>query len=267
MDIVGPLPPSRGYSYVLTIIDRFSRWPEAYPMKDMTANTIAHVFVNQYIPRFGVPLTITTDQGTQFESKLFQELLRFLGTNRIRTTAYHPQSNGMVERFHREFKSSLRATDNSIHWSDEIPLVLLGIRTTFRDSTNATPSEMLYGENIRVPGELTVSNEQFDPSDPNNFVDKLRQRYRTLKSSESRTPNATTFIPRDLNDCDYVFVRVDRVHNSLHSPYEGPYKVLRRLRKVYVIERDGKPYPISIDRLKPAFVKESNQPTRRVSFG
>lgn len=90
MDLVGPLLGSDGFSYLLTIVDRYTRWPEAYPIRDMTAQTVAKTFVGQYVSRFGVPLIVTTDQGSQFESKLFSELGKLLGTHRIRTTSYHP---------------------------------------------------------------------------------------------------------------------------------------------------------------------------------
>ena len=101
IDIVGPLPPSEGNSYLLTCVDRYSRWPEAIPIPDMTAETIARTFVARWVAVFGAPTTITTDRGRQFESALFRELTNLLGTNRIRTTSYHPASNGLVERLHR----------------------------------------------------------------------------------------------------------------------------------------------------------------------
>lgn len=182
MDIVGPLPPSKGYRYVLTLVDRFSRWPEAFPMADMNTITIAGVLVSQYIARFGVPEMITTDQGTQFESKLFRDLAQLLGMERIRTTPYHPQSNGMVERLHRQLKASLRATD-SVHWSDSLPLVLLGIRTTVKQDLNHTPAEMLYGENLRLPGEFFVEPCSAQTIDPSDFVGQLRQSFSDLRSS------------------------------------------------------------------------------------
>ncbi|PIK49797.1 pol polyprotein [Apostichopus japonicus] len=131
MDIVGPLPPSEGYSYLLTIVDRFTRWPEAIPISNITAETVAKSFVKRWVSTFGVPSVITTDRGSQFESSLFRHLNQLLGTHRIRTTAYHPAANGLVERFHRQLKSALSAAD-STHWTEVLPLALLGIRTSLK---------------------------------------------------------------------------------------------------------------------------------------
>ena len=91
MDLVGPLPVSRGYKYILTIIDRTTRWPEAYPLKDITSDTIVKIFIQNYISRFGIPLQITVDRGSQFTSNLFSNLTNILGIQKSHTTAYHPQ--------------------------------------------------------------------------------------------------------------------------------------------------------------------------------
>ena len=90
MDIVGPLPESNGFKYCLTFIDHFSRWPEAVLLQNTDALTVSRAFVNHWISRYGSPETLTTDQGSQFESQLFSVLLQLIGCNRIRTTAYHP---------------------------------------------------------------------------------------------------------------------------------------------------------------------------------
>ena len=97
---MGPLPPSREFTYLLTCVDRFTRWPEAIHLTDITAETVAQAFLSGWISRFGVPSTIITDRGRQFESRLWTSLMTLLGTKRSRTTAYYPQTNGMVERFH-----------------------------------------------------------------------------------------------------------------------------------------------------------------------
>ena len=104
-DLVGPLPPSRGYTYLLTCVDRFTRWPEAVPISDITAETVAQAFITTWVSRFGTPTSITTDRGRQFESHLWRAFTELLGTKHLHTTAYHPCTNGMVERFHRRLKA------------------------------------------------------------------------------------------------------------------------------------------------------------------
>ena len=89
IDIVGPLPPSQGYQQLLTCIDRFTHWPEAFPPTDITAESVARAFVLGWIARFGVPSTVITDRGRQFESNLWSQLSQLFGIHRQRTTAYH----------------------------------------------------------------------------------------------------------------------------------------------------------------------------------
>jgi len=107
LDIIGPLPISENQRYCVTLIDRYTRWPEAIPVPDITAATVAFAVYNSWISRFGVPESIVTDQGTQFESQLFTELSQLLGFQRLRTTSYNPKCNGMLERWHRTVKSAI----------------------------------------------------------------------------------------------------------------------------------------------------------------
>lgn len=131
MDILSPWPPSDGNSYILTIVDRFTRWPEAIPISNITAETVAKHFLRRWIPIFDVPSMVTTDRGSQFESALFRQLSQLLGTQRIRTTGYYPAANGLVERLYRQLKSSLKAVD-PFHWSEALPLALLSIRSSLK---------------------------------------------------------------------------------------------------------------------------------------
>ena len=98
LDIIGPLTLSKEFSYLLTVIDRFTRWPEDIPLVNITTETVAQAFVTNWIARFGVPSSVTTDQGRQFESSLWyrSQLMKLLGVHRIRTTAYHSMSNGII---------------------------------------------------------------------------------------------------------------------------------------------------------------------------
>ena len=112
VDLVGPLPVSSdSFTYILTIIDRTTRWLEAVPLKDMTASTCSAAFMSSWVARFGMPATLTSDRGTQFSSATWQQLCSRLGIQHIMTTSYHPQANGMEETVHRQLKDALRARE------------------------------------------------------------------------------------------------------------------------------------------------------------
>jgi len=101
VDLLGPLPSSsEGHSYVLTIIDRTTRWPEAIPLKSISAQSVADAFTGTWVAHYGVHTAVTTDQGTQFSGAIWQCMCRTLGIKHMMTTSYHPQGNGIVERFH-----------------------------------------------------------------------------------------------------------------------------------------------------------------------
>ena len=265
IDLVGPLPPSNGYAYLLTCIDRYSRWSDAIPIHDITTETVAKALVHHWIARYGAPTTITTDRGRQFESALFQELLNLLGSNRTRTTAYHPAANGIVERFHRQLKASLKSQPDPDRWYEYLPLVLLGIRTTVKDDLGCTPAELVYGSPLTVPGQMITPTPPPSIADTTNYVHRLRKYMSHITPAKTRTQNTTSHIPVELNTCSHVFVRCDAVCRPLQPPYTGPYKVLRRTPKYFVLEVKGKKETFSIDRLKVAHLEDDylTTPTTR----
>ncbi|GFS49348.1 retrovirus-related Pol polyprotein from transposon 297 [Trichonephila clavipes] len=131
LDIIGSLPSSEGFRFCLTIIDRYSRWMEVFPMPDIRAETVANNILKNWISRFGTPLVITTDQGTQFEAQLFQELSKLIEFKGNKTTTYHPQTNGYIELWHRSLKVSIMCHENE-SWTRSLPMILLGLRTIWR---------------------------------------------------------------------------------------------------------------------------------------
>ncbi|GBP65080.1 Transposon Tf2-8 polyprotein [Eumeta japonica] len=137
IDLIGPMPISKGYRYYITAVDRYTRWPEATPIIDINAETVATALLTCWISRFGCPTDIVTDRGKQFESTLFQYLARVAGFHHRRTTAYHSACNGLVERFHRQLKTAITCHANE-HWTECLPLVLLGVRSPYKDDLKAS---------------------------------------------------------------------------------------------------------------------------------
>ena len=250
VDIVGSLPPSKGNTYLFTCIDRYTRWPEAIPMPDATAESCASALLSGWVSRFGVPRTITSDRGAQFESELWNSLMTLLGTTRLRTTAYHPQSNGLVERFHRHLKGGLKARLAGNHWVDNLPIVLLGIRASLKEGLPCTSAELVYGTTLRLPGDF------FAPpiaEDACSFVSRLRS---TMHHQQFITTtwhgNRDVYLPPDLHSATHVYVRHDGHKPPLTRPYEGPFRVVRRLDKHFTLDINGKLKEVTVDRLKPA---------------
>ena len=257
IDLVGPLPHSQGFNYLLTCVDRFTRWPVAIPIQNITAETVCKAFMLGWVAHYGCPSTITTDRGQQFESSTFEQLISRLGCQRIRTTAYHPAANGLVERFHRQLKAAIMATQHE--WTDALPLILLGIRSAVKTDLDTSPAELVYGTTLRMPGEFIDASTTPLPN-PTEYARRLSEHMSKLRPVSPRRQNQVSYVDGRLNHCTHVYVRVDALRRSLQPPYEGPFRVIQRTDKTFTIERNGRRDTVSIDRLKPAYT-DSDLPT------
>ncbi|KAL5516790.1 hypothetical protein EMCRGX_G002203 [Ephydatia muelleri] len=156
MDIVGPLPRTKtGNRYILVMCDYATRCPEAVPVKAVDAEHIAEELVRIFA-RVGIPEEMLTDQGSNFTSQLLSEIYQLLHVHPIRTSPYHPQTDGLVERFNITLKAMLRkvAAEDELNWDKWLPYLLFAYREVPQDSTGFSPFELLYGRAVRGPLDI-----------------------------------------------------------------------------------------------------------------
>ena len=260
VDIVRPLPPSKGLRYLFTIVDRSTRWLEAVPMVDVMSSSCAAAFLCAWVSRFGIPEHIISGQGSSFTSLLWTSLNKLLVSTSHHMRSYNPEANSMVERMHRMLKAALisRCTDAS--WTHQLTWVLLSLRNTPKDGLNVSSVEMVYGNPLIVPAKF------FPDAHPHEDIHRLRKivgKYVPVRQACRDTQ--TTYIPCQLCSASHVFVRTDSHRPPLSPPYTGPYKVIRRRPKAFLLDIRGATDWVSIDRLKVAYLQDNDPPPIRLS--
>ena len=258
IDIVGPLIISEGKRYLLTIIDRFSRFCEAIPIADLHTSTIIRTLYDGWITKFGCPIKITSDQGRSFIASDFQKFCTRFGIKHSCTTPYHPQSNGMVERFHRTLKTAIKS-HYPIPWTKSISTILFGLRTIIQDGADYSIAQMVYGTSIRIPADFVCEKENILDLDPTHYTKELIQYIKQLKPRPIKHHSKSNiFIHKDLNTATHMFIRNDKVYKPLEANYLGPFKVCCRSDKTITLDVDGEEKIISKDRLKPAYMEATD---------
>ncbi len=156
---MGPLPLSdNGNKYILVVTDLFTKWVEAFPLRDTTSKTLATVLVDQIFSRYGLSAYLHSDQGANLCSEVIRTVCELLGVQQTRASAYHPQGNGQVERFNRTVEAILAkmVKDNQRDWDTCIPKALLAYRTSVHESTGFTPFHLKFGRSPKLPVDLML---------------------------------------------------------------------------------------------------------------
>lgn len=272
LDILGPLPEtSCKNKYVLVVGDYFSKWTEAYPLPNQEAHTIAKVLVEEWVCRFGAPRSIHSDQGRSFESTLFRELCQLLNIHKTRTTPYHPQSDGLIERFNRTLLCmlSLFVEENQSNWDTLLPYVMMAYRSSVHASTGYTPYKVLFGREMVLPVDIMLdvgAGEAFSSVSAyvGHLVETLSTVVEAVRKHQAKASNQqkTNFDFRAslqfYSEGEFVWVlnkaRRRGLCPKLQRRFKGPYKIRERVTEVLyrvALVGGGGESVVHFNRLKP----------------
>ncbi|GFY23978.1 retrovirus-related Pol polyprotein from transposon 412 [Trichonephila clavipes] len=251
IDACGPLPTtSKGNRYLITAICKSSKFPEAIPVSDISSLSVTDALLNIF-SRMGFPREIQGDQGTSFSSALTTEFFERFGILVRHSSVYHPQSNP-VERFHRTLKRFLRVLclDAGSEWDKHLPSILLSLRTVSHESTGYTPSELVYGKNLRTPETLVMEPEE-EGDLVTEYMFKLINRFKRYqevainKMEEMQVKRKTWYdknaVKREFKDGDLVLVLAKSRANKLTVQWIGPGTILNKISETnYLVEIPGR---------------------------
>lgn len=175
VDILGPLPTSLSENrFIITYIDAFTKWPEAYPVRSTESDMIVDTLAD-FISRHGTPSRIISDNGGNLTSEDIEEVYKNFGIRHVNTSPYHPASNGQVERSHKTLINALAhiVDENQLDWDIKLKFALLAMRTSVHSSTRKTPAAVVYGRNLNLPYKVLNDLHKFNYSDAPSFCDLL----------------------------------------------------------------------------------------------
>ena len=206
-DIIGPFKVSKnGYKYILNCVDLYTSWPEAAPLKTITAKEVFSTFFKLIIARHGCPMQLLSDQGRQFISELLKSLCEKFQIKSVTTTAYHQQANGKVEKFGAFIVNTLSILLNSAHsnWDEEIDAVLFTYRASLNRTLNETPFFLIYGRDAVLPQDL--------------FVPLGKTNLRRIKETELHD-----YKLKQLRTLQEAYVRLNRHKKNYRDKYKAHY--------------------------------------------
>ncbi len=246
IDIVGPLQRTKqGNKFVLTLMDFATRYPEAIPLRKTDAATVAEALCHIFT-RLGLPQEILSDQGSNFRSDLMKQVAAILGIDRIQTSPYHPQTNGMLERFHATLKSMIRkSSQEKSEWDRYLPYACFAFRDTTHSATGYTPFQLLFGRDVRGPlsllyEQLTTPSGGTQPV--SEYVDGLKTRLRdawslaaerdVVAKAEGKKHFDAKARSRSFGVGNQVLVTTPSLTSKLDNLWNGPYTVEEKVNEV-----------------------------------
>ena len=269
LDILGPInPKSRsGSSYVLVMVDQFTKWCELSALPAMNAELTAKAFLNHFIVNFGCPLEVHTDQGRNFTSDLFLSFCRLFEITKTRTTPYHPSSNGQCEVFNRTILQMIRSyvSRGMKDWDEHLPLISMALHSMKNKSTGFSANQLMLGREVLQPIDLILGVHRETPQNPSNWVSTLthtlseihnlaRENIGKTQLRQKRDYDLRVF-ERSYNVGDVVYLRDSSteigISSKLRPPWTGPFLVSSARPPIYRLCGRRKAFVVHHDRLKP----------------
>ena len=234
------------------MVDSFSGWTEMILLPNKNSETVAKNFYLHWIARYGIPRTVKSDRGTEFTGVAFSQMLLNLGCKPEYTLAYSPFQNGLAEARHRSLKVALRAGDPN-DWITSLSAWLLATRADHRSEYGCSPCEIVYGEPIALPGDM-FDYKKIDHISRESYLDRIQESLAKIIPNH-RKMHIPGVLDKRLEKCDKIFIR-DEARKGLSPIYKGPYKVLERHQKHFVVKIRNRAEKISLNRIKAACVLE-----------
>lgn len=257
MDIFGPLRRTKnGNKYVLVIMDYATKWPEAFPLRNVESQTVVRCLLD-LTSRFGVPQEILTDNGSNFTSKTMEQFCALAGLSQIHTSPYHPQTDGMVERFNATIKRMLMKLQQKgeLPWDECLPFVLWAYRGATHASTGYSPHELLFGRKMRTLLDELADRwsevQEFSGMDVLHYLEALRDKLdliRQIATEEEKQAKASQkkhhdakAKPRSFQVGDFVLAVQPRRQKKLEIEWNGPFQIQeKKSDTTYVLDMDDR---------------------------
>nr|CAD2163044.1 unnamed protein product [Meloidogyne enterolobii] len=272
IDILGPLPETiEGFKYILTMTDSFSKWLTAIPMINQTAFSVSQAFTDNFITKYGCPRTIVTDNGRQFVGRIFGDLAKIYGFRHNKTTTYHPQSNGAVERMNRVIADMLYNYVNikGSDWSSHLQHVSFAYNSSIHASSRQTPYFILYARDPVTPIDLRLKGTDIGEREVEmseyleNKVKMVKETWESVKESLAKAQNQQKKFAdlerkeHNFEPFDLVLIQIDHYtpenYHKFRQKWSGPYRVIKVETPVLTVEEVGnkdKIIKIHVDKVK-----------------